>query len=81
MIILPGGVLSFVHGWDLHWEGGGFGLVWCFLKRPYIALLLEKQLCFMQANCKTQTRTFILCQKDNQSQSFSSSYNYSFYIK
>ena len=42
MIILPGGVLSFVHGWDLCWEGGGFRLVWCFLKRPYIALLLEK---------------------------------------
>ena len=41
MIILPGGVLSFVHGWDLRWEGGGFGLVWCFLKWPYIALLLE----------------------------------------
>ena len=42
MIILPEGVLSFVHEWDLRWEGGGFGLVWCFLKRPYIALLLEE---------------------------------------
>ena len=38
MIILPVGVLSFVRGWDLGWEGFGFGIVWCFLKRSSISL-------------------------------------------
>ena len=66
MIILPVGVLSFVCGWDLGWEG--FGIVWCLLKRPSIALLLD--------NCKTSyihndsskqiVQFRLLCQKNEK---------------
>ena len=54
MVILPVCVLSFVRGWDLSWEGFGFGIVWCFLKCPSIALLLDNHIALKEQIVKHQ---------------------------
>ena len=59
MIILPVGVLSFVRGWDLGWEGFGFGIVWCLLKRPSIALLLDNHIALKKQPMQPTAQTIL----------------------